>query len=103
LSFLFLNGKLIHHYVLFCQKLPDESTSETESCALDCPSKDRACAASTCCGPSKQVTTTDDQLRHRDSTSRPTQPIATISGITSPDISVAMGDGVLHEFVDINH
>jgi len=84
-------------------ELPDESTSETESCALDCPSKDRACAASTCCGPSKQVTTTDGQLRHRDSTSRPTQPIATISGITSPDISVAMGDGVLHEFVDINH
>nr|CAG4638582.1 EOG090X09D3 [Cyclestheria hislopi] len=35
-------------------ELPDESTSESESCALDCPSKDRTCAASTCCGPSKQ-------------------------------------------------
>jgi len=34
--------------------MPDESASETDSCALDCPSKDRTCAASTCCGPSKQ-------------------------------------------------
>jgi len=36
-------------------EMPDESASETDSCALDCPSKDRTCAASTCCGPSKQV------------------------------------------------
>merc|ERR1712136_214035 len=35
-------------------ELPDESASETDSCALDCPSKDRTCSASTCCGPSKQ-------------------------------------------------
>nr|CAG4645653.1 EOG090X09D3 [Lynceus sp. MCZ IZ 141354] len=37
-------------------ELPDDSSSETESCALDCPgsSTDRSkCAASTCCGPSK--------------------------------------------------
>lgn len=38
----------------------DESASETESCALDCPAKDRTCAASTCCGPSKQVNEVDN-------------------------------------------
>jgi len=42
-------------------ELPDDSASETDSCALDCPSKDRTCAASTCCGPSKQVIAKDKQ------------------------------------------
>jgi len=42
-------------------QLPDDSASETDSCALDCPSKDRTCAASTCCGPSKQVIAKDKQ------------------------------------------
>lgn len=54
----FFHNEGIHSTTIqpeFTELPTDESASETESCALDCPVKDRACAASTCCGPSKQV------------------------------------------------
>jgi len=53
----FFHNEGIHSTTIqpeFTEIPSDESASETESCALDCPAKDRTCAASTCCGPSKQ-------------------------------------------------
>lgn len=54
----FFHNEGIHSTTIqpeFTEIPTDESASETESaCALDCPAKDRTCAASTCCGPSKQ-------------------------------------------------
>lgn len=64
----------------------DESASETENCALDCPSKDRTCAASTCCGPSKQV----KDVAVNTSTAPDVLPIAII------------GDGLILEHVSTN-
>lgn len=57
----------------------DESASETESCALDCPSKDRTCAASTCCGPSKQVNDVTSQMAINSSTDAPNADLLPIA------------------------
>ena len=78
-------------------QVPDELSSLAESCALDCPSKDRACAASTCCGPSKQVKFlvapgAAGQINPRLSVD--SNALSTVSGMTmSPHTSVPLGDG----------
>lgn len=65
----------------------DESASETESaCALDCPAKDRSCAASTCCGPSKQVPQESDT----DNDNLP------IPGTADPHIPSNSGGSIFH-------
>ena len=74
---------------MYSKKIPsDESASETESCALDCPAKDRTCAASTCCGPSKQV-----------------HDVNTLTGVVITSISIpTSGDGSSRlEHVSISH
>ncbi|XP_046646955.1 zinc/cadmium resistance protein-like isoform X4 [Daphnia pulicaria] len=53
----FFHNEGIHSTTIqpeFTELPGDESASETESCALDCPAKE-TCEANTCCGPSKQV------------------------------------------------
>lgn len=82
--------KRINNSIYVSSQLPtDESASETEStCALDCPAKDRTCAASTCCGPSKQVPVDS--------------PLATaIPAIASGVPSANPGDGTFH--VNLEH
>ncbi|XP_032782322.2 zinc/cadmium resistance protein [Daphnia magna] len=52
----FFHNEGIHSTTIqpeFTELPGDESASETESCALDCPAKE-TCEANTCCGPSKQ-------------------------------------------------
>lgn len=61
-------------------ELDDDSVSETESCALDCPTKDRSCAASTCCGPSKQVTIKETAAEETVPAWARAPPIFTVSG-----------------------
>ena len=78
------------------KKIPsDESVSETESCALDCPAKDRTCAASTCCGPSKQVHDAGDLMTG--------VVITTISIPSSTSCTVSTGEGPIHHLEHVSH
>ena len=87
--------------VFFLRQLPDESASETDSCVLDCPSKDRTCAASTCCGPSKQVITkhkSGSDHRQSDSSSSSIFTISTTVAVPQTTV-VSIGDRPVLEHV----